>query len=155
MKKSTKKGKSTNDKTSRKDQSVEPVGIVSRNRVVYDSSFHPADFVAHCREGNNVPYICASWGIARSTLDNWVRQHPEFAIHFAIGRTAFEGYWSNFATENAKGKRKNSLGWFIWHSKNNMGWSDEPQHSFGIADDEQPVWETEDGELNSKNKKVG
>lgn len=158
MKKSTAKGKSQSKKRKSPKDYLElflPTGIRSHRKTEYDPAFHPADFVAHCREGNSVSYICASWGISSTTLYRWIDKYKEFGQSYLEGKTCRDAYWDNYAKLAMQGQiavPKHGLGYFVWYSKNRLGWNDMGSDEFKITDKDDLTFTTPDGVLTAEGK---
>lgn len=146
MKASTKSAK--NPSKAKKKVLVQPFGIqVLPGRSQYDKDFHPLDFVTHCREGNTIKYICASWGLSDSTIYNWRDQFQEFKEAFEIGRVAFCAFWEKHGCDLALGKKeKGSTMMTIWMHKNLLGYSDQGRKEFAEGNEVAPSFVDKDGE---------
>lgn len=59
----------------------------------YDKEFHPADLLAHMREGKTRSEIVAAWGITYEKFNNWIDTFPEMSEAYAVGIPAFNAYY--------------------------------------------------------------
>ena len=70
----------------------------------YDPKFHPAQFVAFCRQGNTPAQICAQWGISNRKLQQWIVNCEIFKEAFRVGKEAFFAYYDDMAVKMMTGK---------------------------------------------------
>lgn len=84
--------------------SLEPMRMGPRS--VYDPNFHPADFIRLSAEGKTKAQICASWGIHRDTLHDWIRTRDYKDLSDAVkrGEELRSQWWTNLATGIAAGR---------------------------------------------------
>jgi hypothetical protein len=73
-------------------------------KIDYDPKFHPAQFVAYCREGKTPNEVAAQWGISKRKLQEWVVNDPDFKEAFRIGRDAFNAFYDDIAKKMMMGK---------------------------------------------------
>ncbi len=104
----------------------------------YRKDFHPAEFIRHSKDGKNKTQIAALFEVHRDTLYEWAKKHKTFSDAIKKGSMLCEAHWMNLGYAGMTGgvtgkdgkKIQINLGFYVWLTKNNFGWSDtpEPQH---------------------------
>jgi hypothetical protein len=79
------------------------------------------------REGLSINKVCQLWGICRTTYNEWVEKHPEFAKAHEYGKRDYCIYLEDLAMEVASGQKKGNAGVLIFSLKNaeGLGWTDK------------------------------
>ena len=100
----------------------------------YRKDFHPAEYVRHSRDGKNLTQIAALFDVTRETIYDWGRKFKDFSDALKRGRQLCEAHWMNLGYAGMTGgvtgkdgkKIQINLGFYVWLTKNNFGWSDTP-----------------------------
>lgn len=58
--------------------------------------------VEHMKDGASMVSFASEIGVARCTLDQWAKDHPEFSGAIKIGKSACAAWWEKAARANAK-----------------------------------------------------
>lgn len=68
--------------------------------------------------------IARDWEVARETLYEWAKHHPEFSNALRKGRQFCEAWWMDWG-KNAMINRNaaSSLGYYVWMTKNLFAWN--------------------------------
>lgn len=76
---------------------------------VYNSAFHPTDYLRQSRLGATRAQICATWNIHRDTMNDWSKDRkgkPEFSDAVKVGDELRTAWWENFGQTGAAGAMK-------------------------------------------------
>lgn len=103
------------------------------------SKYDPAyceQVVAHMRDGASILSFAAEIGVARSTIQEWEKQHPDFSVALARGIAACAAWWEKQARNVAVSGGGNGQSTMIVFGLKNMGrdvWSDTTRITGGDA----------------------
>ncbi len=75
----------------------------SRGQTLYDEKYCKA-IVQHCAEGRSLISFAVFLGVGSSTVQKWVKAHPEFAEAHIAAKEAQMVYYENIALDQAKGE---------------------------------------------------
>lgn len=92
----------------------------------YDPSYCE-QIVEHMRDGASVLSFAASIGVARSTIQEWEKQHPAFLVAVTRAKAACAAWWEEQARKVAANGGGNGQSTMIVFGLKNMGrdeWSD-------------------------------
>lgn len=68
--------------------------------MIYRPEFCEA-VIQHMREGASLTSFAASVGVARSTINFWIGEHPDFADAVGVAKAACAAWWEGVARQNA------------------------------------------------------
>lgn len=99
----------------------------------YNEDFHPQEFIRLSKQGKNITQIAAHFDVSRETIYDWGRKFKIFSDALKRGRELCEAHWYNLGYAGMMGgvevngkKVPINLGFYVWLTKNNFGWSDTP-----------------------------
>jgi hypothetical protein len=79
------------------------------------------------QNGESVPEVCATLGIARSTFYEWVSRHDEFREAYEHGQMLAEAFWCRIGREAACSERRINTAAWIFTMKHRFHWTDRPK----------------------------
>lgn len=94
-------------------------------------STYPAMLIEHMQQGFSFESFGASpVGVAKDTLYEWVKRHPEFADAKKKAEIESLHFWEQIGIDGAKGvyKNFNAASW-IFNMKNRFKWTDRTEQS--------------------------
>lgn len=69
-------------------ENVQPVGRPSKYQVAYGNLL-----IEHLAEGASIASFAAEIGVARSTINQWAEDHPEFSEALKVGKAKCAAWW--------------------------------------------------------------
>lgn len=102
----------------------------------YDPAYCEA-IVEHMRDGASIASFAAEIGVARSTIQEWERVHPEFSVAVSRAKACCAAWWEKAARKVALEGGGNGQSTMIVFGLKNMGrddWSDKQTHELSGPD---------------------
>jgi DNA-binding XRE family transcriptional regulator len=75
------------------------------------SKFKPAycdEVITHCSDGASLLSFAAEIGVARSTIQQWEIDHPEFSVAVKIAKAKCAAWWERVNRHNAQTNQGNA-----------------------------------------------
>jgi transposase len=83
------------------------------------------------RNGAAIVEVAYELNVAKSTIFDWIKIHPEFAAAIQEGKDFSEGWWCKEGRLNIHNKEFNST-LFYMNMKNRFKWSDRTESSHQV-----------------------
>ena len=99
----------------------------------YDPAYCEA-IVEHMKDGASILSFAAEIGVARSTIQEWASEHPDFSAAVTRAKAACAAWWEKQARTVAQNGGGNGQSTMIVFGLKNMGrdeWSDSIKHVGG------------------------
>jgi hypothetical protein len=106
--------------------------------------------IAHCKDGASLTSFAADIGVARSTINEWIANHPEFSEAAARAKAVCAAWWERAARANAvRGEGNATLCVFGLKNMGADDWSDthELKHSGAVTVDHREAAQAEVQEI--------
>ena len=77
-------------------------------------------------QGRSIYSIARALQVAKSTLQEWAKEHEEFSAALTTGKDFSKGWWEDEGQDNLHNKEFNSTLWYM-NMKNRHGYSDKTE----------------------------